>query len=341
MAYIQRLNVDSFLTVIGKDTPAVSEPIKVLCDDNNSYILKTDQIFDETSKTYLHFDCTFVNEFLSYCIAKHIGVPTPEAAIANVDKDFIDANLFLKFQGRFSEGDHFASFFLEKCEGNLMEDYLTLHTEGKSHLKKPWNKFFGDLGNPEDIPLIICFDLLIANFDRFRHSSNLLVQNDDNRRIFVIDQGHAFNGPYWNTSKASIRQMQGLPSHEYITGYTNLHFLHNQQSRAQGIFNLSGFGDIFRALDNYIDVSDINNHSFIEPIKRIKTIDAKLITDWLNDIPDSWYVNKPVQVDFYRSFLLTQIQFMPGIIQHMANTSAFGSRTGGILSWNAQSTGTQ
>lgn len=335
MSFVKRVNVDSFLTTLAADTPAVSQPIRVLCDDSNSYLLKTEYVYNEGTKSYDHYNCSFVNEYLSFCIAKHIGVPVPEAAIALIEKDFLDDEPMLHFNNRFKVGDHFSSVFLEQTENNIMKDYQSLMNEGKSHLKKPWNKFLGNLKNPEDVPKIIMFDFLIANLDRFNHLDNLLIENDQGRRIFAIDHGHAFGGPVWSSNKFSYLNNQNNPQLDYAHWYCNQHIAYTHRRLDKGVIELNGLGNVFRALDGYIDISDVNSHSFIDPYKLISSIDEELITQWLSEVPDTWYVDKTIQIEFYRSFLLNQIKFLPSIIQHLAFTDAFQSYTGGILKWSA------
>ncbi len=335
MGFVKRVNVDSFLNVLAADTPAVSEPIRVLCDDSQTYLLKTEYVYNEQTKGYDHYNCSFVNEYLSFCIAQHLNVPVPEAAVALIDKDFLDDEPMLKFKNRFKVGDHFSSVFLQPTENNLMKDYELLFQEGKSHLKKPWNKFLGNLKNPEDIPKIVMFDFLIANFDRFNHTSNLLIENIQGKRLFAIDHGHAFGGPVWDTNKFAYINNQNDSQLNYAQWYCNQHIKYTHRRLNQGIIELNGLGDIFRALDGYIDISDINSHCFIEPFKDISSIDGALITTWLDEVPDSWYIDKTIQIEFYRTFILNQMNFLPNIIQHLANTKAFQSYTGGVLNWSA------
>lgn len=341
MSFVKKVNVDSFYSTLAENTPAVSQPIRVICDDQNSYIVKTEHVYDETVKGFLHFNCSFINEFLSYCIAKHLGVPIPDAAVAQIDNDFLDDEPMLKFRNRFKEGEHFSSIFLEKTEENLMKDYMSLIQEGKSHLQKPWTKFFGNIVNPEDVSKIIMFDLLIGNRDRFNHPSNLMIQNDGGRKIIAIDHGHAFGGPFWNTEKFIFLHNQNNPQFDYVKWYCRLYVDYTHRRQGQGIIELNGLGNIFRALDEYVDISDISDHSFIQPLEDVQSINGALITSWLSEIPDAWFIDKPSQIDFYRTFLLNQIKFMPQLIQHLAYTQAFKSYTGGVLNWNVQNTGTQ
>ncbi|MER2039680.1 MAG: hypothetical protein ABS944_16155 [Solibacillus sp.] len=344
MTTVPLISLAAFLGYLSEDTPAVSKPVRVLGNDANEYLLKTQMAYDESSMSYINLNNSFINEFIAYCIGVHIGLPQPSIAITNVQKDFLDDNPTLVFNNRFKVGPHFSSQYIEDSERNLMQDYALLIEAGKKHLRKPWPKFFGSLLNSEDVPLIIAFDFFIANKDRFAHPDNyLLIGNDSNSHtILAIDHGHAFGSPFWDIEKQTyLHNAMNYSMEEYCKWFVNQFVLYNQRQLRGNIFNLNGFGDIFKALDQHIDLTDINNHSFIEPMERINSITPNHIENWLNQIPKEWYVDEVNQRVFYRNFIMHQIQALPHIIQYVAFTRGFENYTGGILKWKGQNTGTQ
>lgn len=344
MTNIPIITLATFLSDLEKDTPAVSKPVRVLGSDANEYILKTQMIYDEKEQKYINLDCSFINEFLAYCIGDFIGVPQPKIAIAYIHKEFLDENPELFFNNRFKVGNHFASEYKEGSISNLKKDYLLLREAGKKYLTDPWNKFFGNLSNPEKVPFIIAFDFFIANKDRFAHPSNFLLIGEESNKntLYAIDHGHAFGSPFWNTEKLTyLIHAENLPMDHYVQWFVNQFFFYNQRAANSNIFKLNGFGDIFKALDKYIDLTDLNNHSFIEPVNRIKQINSSIIDQWLNQIPSEWFVDEKNQKIFYKKFILHQVNAITHIIQYVALTSGFENYLGGNLSWNKRNTGIQ
>lgn len=338
MIVIPEIDISLFISDLAADTPAISKPVKVLGNDLNEYYLKNEKIFDAESKKFVFYNSSFINEFFSYCIGKHIGVPQPSIAVANLRSEFLEATPELKFNNRFDEGKYFSTNFLEGSTRNLVTNYEELLQAGKPYLSKTWNKFFKDIENPNDVPLIIAFDFLIGNLDRFAHPDNFLLINTPNpgskKTLYAIDQGHAFGGPIWDVKKmAYLHNQNTMNSNEYIQWFVNEYVLYNQRNLNSNIFNLNGFGDIFKALNQYIDVSEIDSHNFIQPMNKISTITGVEIDYWLSQIPNEWFVEEDKQKNFYKEFLLNQIQLLPNIIQYVASTGGFENYRGGLLQW--------
>lgn len=345
MIVIPEIDISLFVSDLAADTPAVSRPVEVLGSDFSLYYLKNQKIFNPSTKSYVYLNSSFVNEFFSYCVGKHIGVPQPNIAIANLKPEFLQATPALKFNNRFDSGKHFSTYILKGSIRNLVKNYEELINAGKPHLVKPWNKFFKDIENPDDVALIIAFDFLIANLDRFAHPDNFLLIEDKNskRTLYAIDQGHAFGGPIWNTDKLMYLHHQiNMNPDEYIKWFVNEYVLYNQRNLNSNIFKLNGFGDIFKSLNQYIDLSELDAHSFMQPMQKISTITDTEIDSWLNQIPNEWFIDENKQKHFYKEFLLNQIQLLPGVIQYVADTGGFENYRGGTLQWqHYQQTGIQ
>ncbi|PWU68330.1 HipA family kinase [Gracilibacillus dipsosauri] len=326
---VKRIEIQTFLSYLGE---GISEPALVIGDDFNKYILKTQKV-RRNGKTE-EFNCMFLNEFLSFKIAEYLSVPIPEVAIANISQDLIENDSTITFVHKFNEGDYFASSEIKDKEENLMENYRDQLRMGRPYTIRSWNKFFEDITNPMDLPNIIAFDLLISNFDRYDNAGNLLVANPMNeRKIFTIDHGHAFFGPVWNTWKINQLRQASLTK-EYVEYFVN--FILNQNNNGDAnnpkLF-ANGFGEVFRAIENYVDLNNLSEHSFMDIVAHIENIDGDTIDEWFLEIPDTWFVDKLNQIAYYKRFLMEQKNIIRYILQEMAYRRAFSNYRGGALEW--------
>lgn len=327
---VKRIEVETFLSHLGE---GISRPALILGDDFNKYIIKKEKI--KTSEGTKLFNCMFLNEILSYQIACHLEVPVADAAIAHVDSQLIKNDPTITFVHQFKEGIHFASQELQNKEENLKDNYLEAMKMGKPYIVRSWNAYFNNIVNKDDISKIIAFDLLIANFDRFGNTGNLLISTDEHeeRKVFAIDHGHAFFGPIWDTTK--IQAFKTQQSANYIHQYMN-EILKNNNLFA------NGFGEVFRNIETSIDLNELSNHSFMEIVYRIENIDEDLIDNWLQTVPDEWFADKEIQIAYYKRFVLKQKNLVRLLIQEMANRRAFSNYRGGDLEWqSAKQAGTQ
>lgn len=321
---MREIDVETFLKPMGQ---GVSRPVLVLGNDFKQYILKNENI--DKDGNIQKFNCMFVNELLAYQLGYFLEVPMPEAVIAYVAEDFIKDDPSIRFAYRFENGKYFATEKLQYLENNILENYQNLKLMGKPRIKMSWHKFFKCVKNTEYIPNILAFDILIANFDRYNNEGNILVSNDDNRNIYAIDHGHAFFGPIWNENK--IRHLDAADlTDQYINEYTDIigNCMYNQ-------INLSG-GIIFKALEQYVELENIKDHSFMDVVEKIESISESMIDIWLNNIPEEWYVNKDFQSSYLKKYILNQKNVVKYIIQNIAAKSAFTNYRGGVLEWRNQ-----
>lgn len=333
------INVDAFLRHLGEDQTGISRPIIVIGEDGNTYILKNQNVFNSKINRWVTFDCMFLQELLVYQIAKYLDIDTPDCAILNVDEQLLNANPELRFENRYTPGIHFGSKLIDNVENNIVENYEKMMRLGKPYIKKSWNAFFKKIHNPENIPKVIALDFLTGNFDRFNNVGNLIVANiNKKRKIFAIDHGHCFFGPTWDTKKQKLMQHVTQVNHQqYINEIVAQYFQITIDIKKP----FSGLGIIFRAIDQHIDVSDPEDHSFIDVVSKIESISPSTIDLWFDIIPDEWYVDKRVQKSHYKQFILRQKDIVRGIINELARGSAFSSHTGGELKWKERKTGTQ
>ncbi|AQZ45541.1 HipA family kinase [Paenibacillus larvae] len=326
----KRIRVSTFLKKLGE---GISEPLIVLGDDNERYILKNQKV--ESKEGFVEFNCMFLNEILSSRIANYLDVPVPKFAIAELDKRILENGPALRFFHRFTEGTHYASKEIANTESNLRENFKMLKDMGKPYISRTWNRFYESIVNKEDIAKIIAFDLLIANFDRYNNTGNLLVAKTENgRKLFSIDHGHAFFGPVWNTDKIGSLKSAGI-SKEYLDLFINSFLMIYPNKGYMG-----GLGEVFRAIENNIDLENCLNHSFQLVVHKIESIQESIVNDWFNDIPDIWFVDKISQSGFYKHFLLNQKSLVRWLIQAMADRGAFSNYRGGNLQWIEKIAGT-
>lgn len=322
---MREVEVELFLRPMGE---GITRPALVICDDYQEYIIKNESV-DENG-TIVNYDCMFVNELLAFQIGTFLGVPMPEVVVAIIGKELVDCDPTIRFSYRFEDGKFFATKKLEKIENNIYENYQELRMMNKPYMERSWRSFFNDIENKEDVSKIIAFDILIANFDRYINTGNILINSNSNKRkIYAIDHGHSFFGPIWNQNKISCLNMANV-TNNYIEAF-GVGIL--KEMRRVGAF---GSGTVFGAIEGHINIEDINNHSFKEVILKIRSIDESLVRAWCDNIPDEWFINREIQTSYYTNFILKQKMAVEHIIQLLVNNNAFTNYRGGILQYGEE-----
>ncbi len=333
---IERIDIDVFLQPLGNNNGGMSKPIHILGSNGREYILKNQHVYNEEKKAWEIWDCMFLQEVLVHKIAKYLDISIPDCAIASVDSAFISQDPTLRFNYRYVPGYHFASKLIEGVENNLIDGFQQLIQLGKRYAKTSWTTFFSNIVNKDDIPKIIVLDILTGNFDRFGNIGNLIVaSNNGDRLLYCIDHGHCFFGSNWGNMNKRNMLLHVSANQPYINAWINI--LMNTTGKQ---VPMGGLGDIFRALDQYIDVSDPNNHCFHDVVLAAESIGDGLIDDWFRDIPNEWFVEQKVQIATYKKFLLEQKNLLRTFLNILAGNGAFQSYIGGALTWNAKLTGT-
>lgn len=342
---MKKLYVDTFL----KDqspSQGQSRPLLVQASDGNQYFIKNNMV--RINGTWVDENAAFFNEVISHKIAKYLSVPTPEIAILEIESDIMSANSDLLFERRFKKGLYFGSRKIDQAENNLLDNYANLLRLRKPYISRSWNNYFNNISNPHDISLIIAMDLLLANFDRFDNTGNLLVgQKNNERTVFALDHGHCFQGPLYDTNKEFfLRSNANLVDedklNEYISNQIGLIIYYAQYQGEDHVrpFNLAGA--IFKAVEQHVDVSDIHNHSFTHVVARIEQLTPESVLKFFADIPDEWIAGGQAQIKSYSEFIYRQGHILRYIIQRMVTSGAFSNYRGGILSWKQENlTGTR
>lgn len=341
--------VDTFL----KDqspSQGQSRPLLVQASDGNQYFIKNNMV--RINGSWVDENAAFFNEVVSHKIAKYLSVPTPEIAILEIESDIMSANSDLLFERRFKKGLYFGSRKIEQAENNLLDNYVNLLRLRKPYISRSWNSYFNNISNPHDISLIIAMDLLLANFDRFDNTGNLIIGNNNNnkRTLFALDHGHCFFGPVYDTSKESLLKLNNvLGNQESINEYVSIHIREvimiaqydrdNRRDHSRP-FNLAG--SVFRAIERHVNLENNDNHSFIDPVYKVEQLHLTQIMDMFSDIPEEWIAGGQAQIKSYSEFIYRQSRIIRYIIQGMVTSGAFSNYRGGILSWKQENlTGTQ
>lgn len=328
MKYVE---VDSFLKELGDNKPGMSKPVQVIGSDFKTYILKNQNVYHNGQ--WIKWDCMFIQEVLVSRICQYLGIKSPNYAIARVDKSFLDKSPSLVFTNRYDVGYHFASEYIEDVEDNLLKGYQLLIQMERPYTKTSWRNFFEKITNKEDMAKIVALDLLTGNYDRFGNEGNLMVATESGKRyVYAIDHGHCFQGPSWNTIKQqSYIEISSRPNY--------IHEILMKLQRYSGA-RLSGLGVIFKAMDQYIDVSNPDNHSFLDVVFLIEKINEIMIDGWFEDMPDEWFVDRSKQIAFYKTYLLRKKDVIRHILNALVQHRAFENYTGGVLQWKEPRTGT-
>lgn len=331
MQLVKRINVDTFLKPLSQ---GISRPMLILGSDYKKYVLKNQNI-DNNGNT-INFNCMFLNELLACQLGIYLGIPIPEPAIAYIDNKFIELDPILRFAYRFTDGYYFASEQLNNVENNILDNIDELRQMGKPYIARSWNAFFNNIINKEDIAKIIAFDLLIGNFDRFGNSGNILVNDTGlGRKIFAIDHGHAFLGPAWGMNKINKMSEMNKLIKDKKTGFVDWYINQFLNINIQNGY-LNGLGNIFKALESFIDLTTVKEHPFQDIVHQIEKISEKDLDECLDNIPDDWFVDSVKQVAYYKRFILDQKDVVRDLIQRLVERDAFTHYRGGKLEWKEE-----
>lgn len=143
-----------------------TEPILCKCNDGNLYVVKSTASVPRIQ---------LIHELVAAKLAKSIGLPIPDFAIAYVSKDIID---FLppNFKGKISNGYAFASFYIEESSPiKFNEAHSVIDRQKQKHIY-----FFDRIINNSDR----CLSLLGGNVN--------IIYNHQKQSYYIIDHNLAF-----------------------------------------------------------------------------------------------------------------------------------------------------
>ncbi|UQF23590.1 hypothetical protein PML95_07605 [Vagococcus lutrae] len=336
---MKELYVDTF---IKDQSPMLgqSKPLLVQASDGNEYFIKNNMVRLSDGR-WIDENAAFFHEVVSHNVAKYLGITTPEIAILEIETDVMTANSDLLFGRRFKNKKYFGSKKIYQAEQNLMENFLDLQRLGKPYITRTWNTFFKNISNKNEIASIIAMDLLLGNFDRFNNIGNLVIGSLNNERtIFALDHGHCFKGPSYNAHKEHFLRSNYNLTAESKKNYIDSH-IRNIVTVAQyngtnhvNPFNLAG--EVFKAIEQHVDLSDNTDHSFIEPVYKIERLNQQSILNFFSGVPSEWIAGGQTQIKSYSNFMYRQSRLLRDIIQRMATLGAFSNYRGGLLNWKKE-----
>ena len=335
---MKKLNVD-MVDTSPAPTQGHSQPEIVIAEDGNRYILKSEPdspLKLDTGKIILHKeDAVLAQEALCYQLAKAINIPVPDCAILNISKNFIINNPGFRFSHKINEGIYFGSKVIPSLT-NSSENYKNAMTQGKKYAKRTWKAFFKDVSNPQIYPNIIAFDLLTLNGDRFCNTGNLLVASNT-KKVYAIDFGHCFMGPFWIDEKKIFLNFYTPPNYKSFSSYIIDTLLEINLSFMPG----AGFGEVFRAMEN--NISFENGNPFCDIVHKIEELPDSKIEEILYSIPEEWIVGSNIERNLYCTFLSKNKYNIRDELQIMCNYGGFSNFVGGNLDWTQKdkSTGIQ
>lgn len=305
----------------------ISKPVDIIATDGKEYILKNN-VATQNGKEY-NLSAAFVNEYLSYQIAKFLGIPTPDFALLKIDDETLDSFPDLRFKYKFNTGIYLAIRKIEDINTQqLLKIYYILQKDNKKYVSKKINSIYKTIKNKKDIPKIIYFDLMTFNIDRFNNGGNLIFQTLPNgEKIISIDYGFCFNGPFWNDKKLNFLN-------NCYNGEETYTIFKNDALRHHSNYTL---GFVFYFLTLNLDLK--NKNPFYDVYQQSMNISKTLLTSWLNGIPNEWIREPVVQKQAYLNFIYNRIPQMPEVIDYFNNQGLFNKSTkqGEKLLWNEPS----
>ncbi|EOO23510.1 hypothetical protein ICM_05066 [Bacillus cereus BAG1X2-3] len=335
---MKQLRVEAFIRMLGSDQGGMSRPVIVLADDGQEYILKNQNVYDPRINQWVTWNSMYVHEALSWKIANHIDAPIPDCAVLEVDNIFLDAHPELRFNSRITSGKHFGSLVIENPETNLQQGFAQLQASGKPYRKNVLNNYYSNVANGHAMANIVALDMLTLNFDRFTNDGNLLVASPNGiRNIYAIDHGHCFASASWDVNRIQWLNNIGLNLQQHIDWIINQYFVVN----GQRLFG--SLGEVFKAMEQHIDLTDPTCHSFQPIVNSIERITEVEIQSWLSSIPDEWFVQRLAQSNYYIDFLILHKNIVKILINILYSQGAFTNTlgAGGALEWIDVKTGTQ
>lgn len=162
---------------LGKVGVGVTLPQFFRANDDNNYVVK----FQNNRLC----SRVIVSELFAAKIGKIMGLCFPPSDIIEIDQQILNKNPSLLEIG-LSSGQHFASRYLDHAE------YV-----GKDRLCKAINT--------SEMAGVILFDHMFHNADRAKNQKNLLLRlEDENYRVYAIDNSHLFRSSRWTIDSFNI-----------------------------------------------------------------------------------------------------------------------------------------
>ncbi|WP_102347318.1 HipA family kinase [Bacillus sp. Marseille-P3661] len=142
-------------------------------DDGRDYVVK----FFQSG-----FEKSLPNEWVSYCLARYLGLPVPFAKIVEIPQSFTYETPELASMSTTTQSQ-FVSLFVPDClDGHQVSTIL-------------------DITNKELLAGIIVFDYWLCNRDRTRKNILLQEEKQDCYKLWIIDHAETFGSYNWTLSE--------------------------------------------------------------------------------------------------------------------------------------------
>lgn len=159
-----------------------SRPRHISASDGNDYVVKVRNGRNGSKSLF--------NEFVASNMALMVGMPAAEPVIINLGAEFIKETADLK-DDQVEPGAYYATRYHSRVYAISDERGLLIRP--------------GSIVNLADMPAFVAFDIFVHSKDR--HGGNtLLVPLEGGSvgyRYLLIDHGHCFGGPTWDSDSVS------------------------------------------------------------------------------------------------------------------------------------------
>lgn len=164
-----------------KKLPTVgSEPLLVICDDYEDYLVKNDRL---TVPAH-----TLINEVICHYLLKLWNIATPEIALINLEAATMKKDFGVRHKARYYERFAFG------CK--VMRSAIDANEFLESSKKTDYNKLY----KPIELARIGLFDMWVENDDRPPDLKNLMLyETEEGYRFLAIDNGMAFRTGAYST----------------------------------------------------------------------------------------------------------------------------------------------
>ncbi|WP_088042665.1 HipA family kinase [Bacillus sp. EAC] len=178
--------------------------IKKLEGKSNAHLITFDDGRDYVVK-YFHNDLkkTLPNEWISYCIARYLGLPIPFAQIVEIPEEFSAKIPDISLEVINNSKYQFASLYVPEC------------LNGHQISSVPSIKNHGSLAG------IILFDYWLCNGDRTRKNILLREETLNNFQLWIIDHAEVFGSHSWIISELETlpKELMKSATHQFMSSY--------------------------------------------------------------------------------------------------------------------------
>lgn len=300
-----------------------SKPVLITAENDKQYYLRRTSVLtkeNESQPIIKQEAAAPLQEYISYRLAKKLGILVPHYAIIDINKDFIFENRNKLKEENLSEGKYFGSERIKNVKlepdispnspkyNYLVEKYNK--TKEKSISEKiwqlkeeEWESFLSEF-DPQIFADLIAFNIFICNRDFFRNPKNLLFSTNSN--VYCID----FVLSYGNSNLPCTEHEELTPNNFKVSKKALLQ-CYTQNVNSFIIDNLHNniytnkptLGEFFEIL---VSKLSFDPNPFKKMVSKIEGLSDKKIKEIIYGAPQEWFSKnlEDEQKSFYYEFLL-------------------------------------